>query len=405
MAELYGPPNPYNAARSKAKKKAPPKADVPAPSAGVDAGQVQPNMLLMDDPFSSAIAVPSGMQSMPAPYSGPGSFDKRGQKVEQGMGRDASRTAYKTPGEYYSQLDTVLGSPLMQKLSGGVKNLEALRDQYLQHAPVQADLSPLMGLADFVAQGKGNALRSYNKPDNYNDLVAKLAGLMGQEQSAAYNQAQLAMNQVPLKAGEDQASVKAGVGESRDQGFQVPRPASMGAGMQNPLNQALALQRAFQNLRPYKEAEGVMAESQVMINTLKKPNWVADKELRGQMLQAMKLSPISEKEMAQFGSGSPDLFNKVRNYLTTGFEGRSLSPQDYKALEEFARAKFDYANKKMQAVQDRFANNMAPYAPAFAVEGIRGVTDPAVPPPTETAPEQQNESDKKFDLIMQQVFK
>ena len=229
MAEAYGPPNPFSLVRKKGK--AAPKAQKPSPAHPVPAevapiGQTQPNMLVMDDPFAASLPIPSGMQSMPVPYSGPGSFDNRGQKVSQDAARQAQRHVYKTPDEYYSQLGTVMGSPLMQKLSQGVKGLEGLRDQYLQHAPVQADLSPLMGLADFVAQGKGNALRSYKRPDDYNDLVGKLAGLMQQEQGAAYNQANLAMNQVPLKAGDDTASVKAGMDEDRSQGFAIPRPAS-----------------------------------------------------------------------------------------------------------------------------------------------------------------------------------
>lgn len=220
--------SPYAAARVKAKEKAAkPTPAQPAGESIAAPGETQPNLIL-EDPFSASMPIPSGIQSMPVAYMGPGAFDKRSAKMDQAAGREAQRHVYKTPDEYYSQLGTVMGSPLMQKLSSGVKNLEGLREQFLQHAPVQADLSPLMGLADFVAQGKGNALRSYKRPDDYNDLVSKLAGLMGSEQGAAYNQANLAMNQVPLKAGDDSASTKAGVSQDRDQGYQVPRPASMG---------------------------------------------------------------------------------------------------------------------------------------------------------------------------------
>lgn len=253
--ELYGPPNPYAASRVKAKAKA--SKPTPAQPAGESIaapGETQPNMLVMDDPFAAGLPIPSGMQSMPMPYVGPGSFDKRGQKVSQDAARQAQRHVYKTPDEYYSQLGTVMGSPLMQKLSQGVKGLEGLRDQYLQHAPVQADLSPLMGLADFVANGKGNALRSYKRPDDYNDLVAKLAGLMQQEQSAAYNQANLAMNQVPFKSGEDTASVKAGVDQERGQGYQVPKPSMPFGGPQIVAAERWYTDKTQKNLQDFSVA-------------------------------------------------------------------------------------------------------------------------------------------------------
>lgn len=396
-----GEKNLYEHARSKAAKKAAkPSPAVPAPSTGVDMGQVQPDMIALDDPMSASLPIPSGMSSMPAPYAGPGSFDKRGQKVEQGMGRDASRTAYKTTGEYYSQLDTVLGSPLMQKLSAGVKNLEGLRDQYLQHAPVQADLSPLMGLADFVANGKGNALRSYKRPDDYNDLVSKLAGLMQQEQGAAYNQANLAMNQVPLKAGDDSASTKAGVSQERGQGYQVPRPPNPNAGMQNPLNQALAIQRAFQGLGPYKVAEATRQSALGMLEIMKNPSWAADDALRGQLLQSLKIAPISEKEMTEFGRGSPDYANRIKNAISRATSGRSLSPQDYKIIEDLAHKRLDYATREMQAIQDKFVSGLGPYAPAFSNEGIRGLTEPTITPDASgVGNKDQKEPQSDFDKI------
>lgn len=399
--ELYGPPNPYAASRVKAKAKA--SKPTPAQPAGESIaapGETQPNMIVMDDPFSASLPIPSGIQSMPMPYSGPGSFDKRGQKVSQDAARQAQRHVYKTPDEYYSQLGTVMGSPLMQKLSSGVKNLEGLREQFLQHAPVQADLSPLMGLADFVANGKGNALRSYKRPDDYNDLVAKLAGLMQQEQSAAYNQANLAMNQVPLKSGDDTASVKAGVDQERGQGYQVPRPPNPNAGMQNPLNQALGIQRAFQSLGPYKNAEATRQSALGMLEIIKNPSWAADDALRGQLLQSLKIAPISEKEMTEFGRGSPDYGNRVRNAISRATVGRSLSPQDYKIIEDLAHKRLEYATKEMQAIQDKFVSGLGPYAPAFSNEGIRGLTEPTITPDANgVGNKDQKEPQSDFDKI------
>lgn len=386
LAPSPGKVSAYAVAREKSKKKeakkAAAKAAVPAPETvtGPNPGETQPS-LMMDDPFlQPGLSTPAGITAPMNAYGRPGSFDKRGAKMGQAQGREKSLAVYKTPGEYYSQLDTVLGSPVMKNLSEGLERYKGLREDFLKNAPAQTDLSSLMGLADFISRKPGKALASYKRPDDYNDLVSKLAGLMGQEQSAAYNQAQLAMNQVPLKAGEEGASMKTEVGQEADRGFSVPRPASRGAGMMNPLNQALAIQRSFQGLRPYKEAEEMLSSAQGMIQTLAKPNWVADKELRGQMLQAMQLSPISEKEMKEFGSGDPSLLNRIRNMVGTGLKGRSLNPQDYKALEAFARAKADYAQKKMGMVQDQFVSGLGPYAPAFSSEGIRGLTQPAIPP-------------------------
>lgn len=402
--ELYGPPNPnaYASARKKSSTRAAAKAATPAPElvTGAGPGQSQPTFALEDPFLQAGLEVPAGITAPISTYGAPGSFDKRGAKAGRAQARDKSLTVYKTPDEYYGQLETVMGSPVMKNLAEGLEQYKALHENFLKNAPAQTDLSSLMGLADFISRKPGNALRSYQKPDDYNDLVGKLAGLMGQRQSAAYNQAQLAMNQVPLKAGEESASTKAQVSEQADRGFAVPKPPSMGAGMMNPLNQALAIQRSFQGLRPYKEAEQMLTDAQGIMQTVKNPNWLADNNLRGQMLQAMKLSPISEKEMAQFGTGDPSLFNHIRNMTTKIGTGRSLSPQDYKAIEAFARAKAEYAQKKMGIIQDQFVTGLGPYAPAFSNEGIRGLTQPTIPPDVNGGPKEETEDDKAFKAIM-----
>lgn len=354
MAELYGPPNPYNAARAKAKKKAPPKADVPAPSTGVDAGQVQPNMLIMDDPFSASLPIPSSMQSMPASYFGPGAFDKREAKTSQDAARQAQRHVYKTPSEYYSQLETVMGSPLMQRLSQGINDMGALRKNFLEHAPIQADLSPLMAMADFVAQGKGNALQAYKRPDN--DIVAKLAGLMGNEQSAAFNQANLAMNQVPLRAGDDTASVKAGVDEGRGTGFQVPRPPS------NVGTQIVAAERWYtdktqKNLQDFSIARDQLEALQSALDRGDIGSITRSMGLAARLLSGEK-GVVTDRDIGRVLPKTIGMdFTQLEGYLTNN-PSTLLNPMTLIGIKEEVQAAKERLNKRYALNQQTFDDTL-----------------------------------------------
>jgi hypothetical protein len=385
------PKNPYSL------KAVPVPAPVPQP------GQVQPDFSEVSlDPFDQA--PPSTPLSLlaPAPAArGPGAQDLRTDKMSRDYARGKTLNVYQEPAEYNMHLRTVMDAPLMQELAAGADRFKGLREDFLKNAQNQTDLSSAMAFADFLSKGKGNALAGYKRPPTYEDLVGQLGSLIGEEQKSRQNIAQLAQSQAGgLKKGQEEAQVKTGVDADRAQGFRTPTPRSAFPGG-NPLNQALGIQRAFQSLPPYKDAEKEISSAQLIREIAKNPNWVSDFNLRGQMLQAMKLSPISEKEMAAFGMGSPDLFNKVRNMISQASNGRTLSAQDYKALDEFASRREEYGRRKMEDIQSSFASGLSPYSPMIGQEGIMGITRPSIPQVAPPAVEQESESDRKFNKLME----
>lgn len=403
----FGPPAPknvYSSARSRPKAKpAARSAAVPAPNPA-PAQPSFPEATISLDPFDqSQLGMPAELIGLAPMGRGPGAQDIRATKFAQDQSRGKSLNVYQDAGEYEKHLETVMGSGLMKDLAAGAERFKGLREDFLRNAPQQTDLSPTMALADYLAKSKGTASAGYKRPGSYEDMVKQLGNLMGDEQGARQNVAQLAFQQSGgLKSGEEQAQFKTGVDRERQQGYKTPQPRSQFPGGGNPLNQALAIQRAFQGLPPYKEAEGVLANAQSMLKALQNPSWISDQALRGQVLQGMKLSPISEKELAEFGRGSPELINRIKNMFTTVSSGRTLSPQDYKALEEFALRSSEYATHKMDIVQSKFAEGLGPYAIGVGgSSGIKGITNPSISPPLPKQDQGPNPADDKFNKFLE----
>lgn len=415
--ESYGPPNPYTslqkrqeAAKAAAPKSAPAKKSLPAKRAASIALAAPPPVevapISLDPMDALPPAMPAALRGMPALKTGPGAQDMRSDKYGQDHQRGKSLNVYQDPSEYFNHLNTVMQAPLMQDLARGAEGYKDLRTDFLKNAPIQADLSSVMGFADYMADGKGTARASYQKPGSYNDMVGKLASLMGEEQGARQQMAQLAFQQAgPLKKGQEEAQVRTQSETGREQGYRTPQPRSASSGGGNPLNQALAIQRAFQGLPPYKEAEKEIQIGQSMREIVRNPNWLSDFSLRGQMIQAMKIAPVSELEMKQFGMGSPDLFNKIRNMVGSVSSGRTLSPQDYKALEEFAAKREQYGRKKMEMIQTKFAEGLGPYSVNIPESGIMGITNPSISPNVGGGQDPAESEDmKSFDKKMNSIF-
>lgn len=402
-AQQYGPPVSMMP-KPKVKKASPYAAAKAAAAPKPDPGQVQPNFAAVPtismDPFDQPeLSAPVALTGAAPIGRGPGAQDLLTNKFSKDRARQKQVNVYQDPEEYRQHLETVMSSPLMKELAQGADRFKQLREDYLKNAPQQTDLSPVMAFADYLAKGKGNAMAGYKRPAGYEETVSRLGDLSSAEQKARQMEAQLAYEQAGgLKKGEDQAQVKEGIDKGRVQGYKQPNPM---AGMNNPLNQALAIQRAFQSLPTYKDAEKEVTSAQAMRDIMSNPSWVSDFALRGQMLQSMKIAPISEKEMAEFGMGSPDLFNKIHNIVKGLSAGRTLSPLDYKAIEEFAAQREAYGRKKMEAVQSSFAQGISPYSPLINERGIHGITNPAVPPQVSQQPGAESEDDKAFKKLLE----
>ena len=345
--------------------KPPPKA-TPIPEPSVSLGQVQPNFaaqsMISMDPFEAGPApMPASLLSMPAMRKGPGAQDLRTDKYGNSQQRSASRETYQTPGDYYAHLDTVMNSPLMQQLASGADNVKGLRADFLKALPEgQVNLSPVMAFADYLAKGKGTAQAGYKPPLTMEDEVAKLASLMNQEQGDRQQMAQLGFQQAgDLKSGEEQAQTKTDADVGRVQGYKSPQPRSQMVSPVGQANMAGSFMRNFENSPVAKDSSQSLIAANSVRSHLANPNWLGDSAARAAIISAMKLAPVSNRDVEQI-TGSQDLFNRFSQLTNRLARGDVFTASDRRTVEKYA----DYLQKKaalnLETAADEYATSHGP---------------------------------------------
>lgn len=334
--------NPYSALR--------------APVAEPDPGQVQPDFAGMSGPSMDPMEqVPPQMSralmGMPTMRPGaPGSEDVRTDKYSQDLGRGKNLNVYQSPLEYETNLNTVRNTPEMQGLSQGVDRMRQLREDFLKTAPAQTDLSPVMALADYVAKGRGTAQSGYTKPANYEALVSDLSGMLGNEQKARQNQAQLEMEQTGgLRKGTEEAQVKTSSDLGRQQGYKIPHPF-MG-GIQMPFTQGQAIAGSYEKVA--KDANDTIKNALDTRKLLANPSWYTSNALKGAIVRGIGVNRITQNELFLLGGGSQDLISQVDRAFQKAATGDGLLQSDRHAIETYNELTLKGAIAKREQIKQQ----------------------------------------------------
>ncbi len=223
-------------------------------------------------------------------------------------GRGKNLNVYQEAPEYQQHLNTVMESPQMQGLSQGVEQMKQLRGDFLRNMPQQTDLSPVMALADFLSKGKGNAQAAYKRPSSYEDVTSRISGLLGEEQKARQQTAQLAYEQAGgLKKGTEEAQIKTGMDTGRDQGYKIPQPHQ--AAIMVPFNQGQAIGNTYEKVA--KDANDAIRTALETRKKLENPGWYTSNALKGSIVQSIGVNRITQNELFLLGGGSQDFLSQV----------------------------------------------------------------------------------------------
>lgn len=349
--------NPYSAAR--AKRAAPAGAVVPAQP---DMGQVQPDFanpsLSLETMNPQDPSMPSPLIGMPSMHPGqPGSEDLRTDKYNRDLQRGKTANVYQDPHSYDTHQNTVMNSPLMKKMAEGLDQERQLREQYLQNAANQEDLSPTMALADFLAKGKGTAQAGYRRPMNYDETVANIRGMLEGEQKSRGTMAQMALEQTGgLKSGQEEAQAKTSADLGREQGYKIPHP--MMGGLMMPFNQANQFSKNYEANPGVKEINDEIANANKMEQLLANPNWYTNRALAGSAVKQMGFNKMTQAEFFTLGGGSQDLWNRASNLVRTGYNGQTLSPSDIQTIQDFSTIRKRAALAKREQIHQSYQQGL-----------------------------------------------
>ncbi len=340
--------NPYAAARAPASFG--PAIEAPPASAdqGAPISQSQPNFaaaptISMDPMQAAAPEAPLSLATPPRPnYTGDRSKvvglneDMRGTKFGQDLSRDKQLNVYQDPAAYEAHMATVMGSPVMRGLTEGADRMAQLRADYLKNAPFQADLSPVMALADYIAKGKGTAQAGYKRPMSYDDMTANISSLLSQENAARAAEARLAAEQAgPLKSGVESAATKTGLQQEAQQGTKE-EPSHIP--FMQPLTQGQTFLKGYEAVPGVKDANDAVTNMNRLQILLAKPNWYTDNIMKSEVLQGMHVNRVTQNELTTYGNGSQGLWNRGQVAMAKLEAGRSFSTSDIHDIKEFVDA-------------------------------------------------------------------
>jgi hypothetical protein len=383
--------NPYAVARKK-----PAGAVLPVRP---DPGQTQPQFAVEPsmgaDPLDGAPARAAIFASRPRGFMGPGAEDIAQDKFSQDFSHGRAMNAYQTPMDYEMHQAEVMNSPLMKQMADGIAQEKQLREDYLRNAPAQPDMSPVMALADYLAKGKGTAQQGYHKPASYEDVVANLRGMLGQEQKDRYNMTQLATEQTGgLKSGTEETVGKTGVDQGRAQGYKIPHPPL--AGLNQPFNQFQQIGKAYEDQS--KHVNDTIRNALEMRKQLANPSWYTSNLLSGTVVKNIA-QRTTQTELFLLGGGSTDVLSQVQRAVQKAQNGDKLLPSDRHAMAQFNELELAGAIK----ARDQIKGQMIPgysgvsVLPDQKIGAAMGGRDVPIP----DAPAGKSEDDRALDFARQ----
>ncbi len=254
-----------------------------------------------------------------------------------------------------------MNSPLMKGLQEGADRSNELLKAYLENAPVATDLSPVMALADYMAKGKGTAASGYHRPQNFNEMVQNISGLMEANQKNRMGIAQLTGEQTGgLKSGAETAGTKSELSQEAQQGS---KEAPAHVPMINPFTMAQSYGKDYAANPTVKEANDEVKaanETQQLLNT---PNWLTNAGLKGMIIKGMGVNRITENEIKIYGGGSPDLWNRATIAIDRLTTGQTLSQSDLHTIQEFNTARLRAALGKRDEINKSFQQGLGQFTP------------------------------------------
>lgn len=378
-----------------------PRLGDPVPDPSIGLSETQPS-------FPPEMAVLPPMPNNPeisAPVIYPGSDmwgmeDKRKLDQAQTTGSQIQKDVYQNPEDFLRHQGEVMASPAIAGLMQGANSEQELAKNFLEAYPKGVtDESSVMGLADYLAKGRGNALASYRKPMSYADITNTVSGLLSKAQMARQQAAQLGMMEAgPLKSGTMGVNQKQEEAASRGTGYQVPHPPIM-----NPFQILQGVGHSYESNPQVKAINDEVKAANDAVIALQNPSWLSDTTLRGRIIQSMGVNRITETELTTLGGGSPGLMNQANLALAKLTSGHTLSVSDRHTIEEYSNARLRAALALRDQVHQHFQNTYGGFLPESSIGSVtsQGDIQPIAKP---QAADQSDKNAKAFaDSLMNMI--
>lgn len=306
--------------------------------------------------------------------------------MKQGQQRGRDREAYASPEDYLNRAAMVESLPTNQAVKKEMEDRRAYEKRLmaLLGSP-QLDVSPILALIDSETGSKLSA--SYNKPMTPEQKMAQLLGIKREYGKDLSGYADMIQKATPdMIEGKDTNSYAATLDESYKKSNENPQP-KMGGMYGNPSVNANRFLTGFRSMPTYKDAEESLMSTKNVMEMVKNPSWLTDASAKANVLTAMKLHPISDRDAASV-QGAQDVASRVGRAIQKLTSGDQLLPEDRAAIKKYAEVKQKAAKIEMDKARKEYVMGMAPHYgyDAGTADAIIAPTIPEIK--TDTGPSQ-----------------
>lgn len=322
---------------------------------------------------------------MPVVGGAPGDFGKNEltAAIEKKLGR--TENLYMTPEQNTALWEAAGEVPEVQSQKNLLRARAELAKDTLAATPTdQMDYTPLLALADTWAKGKSNLASSYRRPAGTQDkakMMLDFADKQSDDQQRLYES--MAKNVALMKSGTTTEGSIDKLGELLSQGRNVPKPSTGGGRGRSDLLADRFL-RGYRSLPNVQDAQKGLTAANEVAGFLANPNWLTDAAAKGNILQAMRMYPISDRDAALVG-GSGDVASRANRLTERLLEGGSFTEEDRGTIMDYAKVLQRSKAAVLKQTADEYVGGLGPEfgydsgkGQAILAPSIPKVTDPQI---------------------------
>lgn len=309
--------------------------------------------------------------------SAPGEFGKNEltSAFEKKLGK--TENVYMTPEQNTALYEAAGELPEIQAQKASLQARGELARSAFTN-PTQVDYTPLLSLIDTWSGGKSKLAGAYKRPttpQEQSKMLLDYADKQSDDQQKLFES--MSKNVALMKSGTATEQYIDKLGESLGMGRTVPKASGGGKGGGRPDLLADRYLRGYRSLPNVQDAQKGLTAANEVAGFLANPNWLTDAAAKGNILQAMRMYPISDRDAALVG-GSGDVASRVDRLAEKLMQGGSFTEEDRSTILQYANVLQKSKALTLKQTADDYVKGLAPDF-GYGADKAHSILAPAIP--------------------------
>jgi hypothetical protein len=259
------------------------------------------------------------------------------------------------PSQMLPFADALREMPEFQDYWSGLQEQSELIDQ-ARAQPSGLNLSPVMGLADYFAKGRGTALKSYTAPES---SASRLKAVMDAQQKAQDDKRDMLKQIISAMALARSGGFETTMAKTTTKNEVVDRSKDWQTSGAASNFDPLKFRKGFETS---KVVEPVQAELKSTYEALREmqgdPNWFKSRNLQALIVSVRGMKPVSDRDY-KIGGGGEQVFNQAHRLMGKYIDGTGdFTEEDLSIIKTHLKALAYDREKNAEKLARQFAEGV-----------------------------------------------